>query len=156
MKLCHILIALSIVAALPAQASDLRITDGDTIKLHHQTIRLAGIDAPEVAQTCTANHRAWNCGKASKANLSRIIAKRPLECQESGTDRYGRTLATCYARSANGKLTNINQRMVARGWAVNYYGYSYQNDERAAENKKRGVWRGEFMKPWEWRHKANS
>ena len=43
--------------------------------------------------------------------------------------------------------------MVANGWAVAYRRYSldYIDEEAAAQAARRGIWVGEFMKPWEWR-----
>ncbi len=39
------------------------VTDGDTIKIHGERIRLHGIDAPESRQLCTLNGKPWMCGK---------------------------------------------------------------------------------------------
>ena len=38
------------------------ITDGDTIKILNNRIRLHGIDAPEKKQKCTKNAKKYNCG----------------------------------------------------------------------------------------------
>ena len=39
------------------------VTDGDTIKIHGERIRLHGIDAPESRQLCTLGGESWQCGK---------------------------------------------------------------------------------------------
>jgi endonuclease YncB( thermonuclease family) len=43
--------------------------------------------------------------------------------------------------------------MVRNGWALAYREYSraYVPEERAAHRAERGIWRGEFVKPWNWR-----
>ena len=43
--------------------------------------------------------------------------------------------------------------MVSQGWAVAYYQYSYEYSraEQRAKSARRGIWAGEFEKPWEWR-----
>ena len=43
--------------------------------------------------------------------------------------------------------------MVANGWALAYRQHSkaYVGEERAARKGRRGIWRGRFVAPWEWR-----
>lgn len=45
--------------------------------------------------------------------------------------------------------------MVRQGWALAYRRYSkdYVGDENEAQAARRGMWAGEFEKPWEWRRK---
>ena len=44
-------------------ASMASVTDGDTIKIHGERIRLHGIDAPESRQICKVVGEPWMCGK---------------------------------------------------------------------------------------------
>ena len=79
------------------------------------------------------------------------IAGRVTACLSNGTDVYQRSLATC---SLNGE--NLNAWMVQEGWALTYVKYSstYQQVERDARSAyERGLWRGAFIAPWDWRHK---
>ncbi len=64
------------------------------------------------------------------------------------TYRYGRIVATC---SADG--FDIGANMVHTGWALAYRRYSkrYVAIEEKAKAANRGMWRGEFVPPWEWR-----
>ena len=43
--------------------------------------------------------------------------------------------------------------MVLNGWALAYRKYSldYANQEQTARDTRRGIWRGEFVPPWDWR-----
>jgi hypothetical protein len=41
------------------------VIDGDTIVVADERIRLEGIDAPELHQTCTAYGQQWACGRTS-------------------------------------------------------------------------------------------
>ena len=48
---------------------------------------------------------------------------------------------------------DLNARMVRNGWALAYRRYSmdYVEAEGEAKEAKRGMWKGEFVLPWEWR-----
>ena len=103
----------------------LRVIDGDTFEMEGETIRIANIDAPEMAprSKCLA-----------EANLAEV-AKRQLDAllgaswagtgsgvlptlQRDGRDRYGRTLATVVA--VDGK--DVGEEMVSKGMAVRWTG----------------------------------
>ena len=46
------------------------ITDGDSLKIGKEKIRLYGIDAPEMKQICYGkNDSLYACGEASKSNF---------------------------------------------------------------------------------------
>lgn len=125
--------------------------DGDTLRAEGQRIRLSGIDAPELAQTCRdARGRAWSCGAASHSRLAALVAQGGVTCAKRGEDRYGRMLATC---SANG-VADIGEAMVRDGHALNYGRYTsdYAGPEREARAARRGLWQGEFDNPEDWRH----
>ena len=104
------------IAALALLAS-LVATDGDTVRLGAERIRLAGIDAPELHRcprhrTCTPGD-----GQASKAALERFIRSGPVRIERVGVDRYKRTLARLYV----GRV-NIGCEMVRIGAAVERWG----------------------------------
>jgi endonuclease YncB( thermonuclease family) len=127
-----------------------KITDGDTIRIGSTRIRLHGIDAPEAKQTCTSDGKDWRCGWEATNALASIVGKHWVTCSKRDTDRYGRVVAVCRAGPIN-----LNAWMVSNGWAVAYRRYSteYVRDERDAKAGRRGLWRGEFMMPWDWRRK---
>ena len=60
------------------------MTDGDTIKLGGERIRLTCIDAPETNQPY---------GLESKEYLMKLINGKEIEVVRESKDRYGRTLA---------------------------------------------------------------
>jgi endonuclease YncB( thermonuclease family) len=121
------------------------IVDGDTIHIGDRTIRLKGIDTPEMRQTCTLKGRPYRCGETARSALRDLIGGRPLECRNSGRDRYGRTLATCFVAGRN-----INARLVSDGWAVSY-GSEYRFEESQARAAGIGLWAGTFERPQDWR-----
>ena len=65
-------LAAGLVAAGGEPASPVgpaRVIDGDTIDVAGVRVRLHGIDAPERAQTCRADGRAWPCGRQAARAL---------------------------------------------------------------------------------------
>ena len=122
------------------------VTDGDTIKLDGERVRLWGIDAPEIRQKCGG----VACGEQAKEYLERIIND-AIACEAQETDRYGRTVARCFVGS-----NDIGALMVEGGWALDYTQYSkgfYSEHENRAKGRKRGIWQFDFIPPWEWRRK---
>ena len=90
------LVALLGAQSLWAQISGVaRVTDGDTLRIGAQKIRLHGIDAPESKQTCRSGGKAWRCGAAAPRALRERIAGRSIACDERDRDKYGRIVAVC-------------------------------------------------------------
>lgn len=139
----------------PALAADLvgipRIVDGDTLAIGSTRVRLEGIDAPETDQIClNANGMHWVCGIDARDELTVHVGGREIRCSSSGVDAYKRTLATCYLGDED-----LNAWMVQQGWALAYVQYSstYRRVEEDARTNQRGLWRGAFIAPWDWRHR---
>lgn len=83
-----------------------KIADGDTFILENnkQTVRLFGIDAPEMD----------NCyGPESYARLDVLLKKRQVQLKEPVVDKFGRVVALVYV---DGKL--INEIMIKEGFAA--------------------------------------
>jgi len=124
-----------------------RVSDGDTIDVAGQRIRLPGIDAPEWNQTCrTADGTSWDCGKAAASRMRELTRNRVLSCRAEGHDRYGRLLAVC----RDGKL-DIAEALVADGLAIATD--DYLGAEGQARRARRGLWQGQFDTPAEWRRR---
>lgn len=134
--------------SLKGQAS---VIDGDTIEIQGQRIRLNAIDAPESRQACQDSAgRDYRCGQRAAFALADQIGRATVICRQTDTDRYGRIVATCFARGED-----LNRWMVQQGWAIEYKQYSdgrYADAEAEAREAKRGMWIGQFVRPWEWRH----
>ena len=126
-----------------------RVIDGDTIHIGDTKIRLHDIDAPEMKQTCrTSKGKEQMCGVLAKQALERLVKGQDVTCKGDTRDRYKRLIAVCYV----GQL-NINEQMVADGWALAYRRYStdYVRAETLAKSRREGMWRTEFVPPWKWR-----
>lgn len=128
----------NVFAALPIAI------DGDSILIDKREIRLSGIDAPEYNQKCfTKNKTEYSCGLDAKKYLETLLSDKVV-CKTITIDKYKREVAVCY----DGSL-DINEKMVEMGMAVAYkrYTHDYDEAERIARVKKRGIWQGKFMKP---------
>ena len=136
--------------APPRVALSVQVIDGDSLRNGSEQIRLVGIDAPELRQTCRdLQGREWSCGRAAKARLAELVAQGDVACSPRGRDRYGRTLAVCSARN----IPDLGEVMVREGYAVNYaidYG-GYPAAEREAQSARSGVWQVDFERPKDWR-----
>lgn len=108
---------------LPAQV--LRVIDGDTVSVRVQvwlgqhvetTVRLTGIDAPELRGKCA---REQELAKAAQAALGDLLRENAVELYDIRAGKYGgRVLAT--ARTSDG--ADIATALIARGLARRYDG----------------------------------
>lgn len=126
--------------------------DGDSLRAANGAeYRLYGIDAPELKQTCNeANGNTWQCGRAAKTKLTKLIKDGGVACDAKSEDRYGRVIAVC---SADG-VADLGESLVRDGYAIDLgakTGYAYADAEREARDAKRGIWRGTFERPADWR-----
>jgi endonuclease YncB( thermonuclease family) len=126
-----------------------RVVDGDTIALDGRRIRLAGIDAPELDQTCGSPERGYPCGEVARDALRRLVEAGELACRVSGRDRYGRDVAACEVGGAD-----IGRTLVQRGLALAYG--RYLGEEREARSARRGLWADSFVPPSRWRDEHRS
>jgi endonuclease YncB( thermonuclease family) len=146
------------IAASPALAKridpillqgEARAVDGDTLQVGDTRLRLHGIDAPELRQTCEdSDGEAWACGRRAASELAAAVAGGEIHCISRERDRYQRLVATCWSQGRD-----IGQSLVSHGWAVAYRRYSadYVRDEDIARYLTQGMWAGRFEMPWEWR-----
>lgn len=136
------------VAALmePAEHafSGVRVIDGDTLAISGRRIRLKGMDAPELAQTCARGAVTIRCGEEAREALAVLVQGREVACRTFGQDRYGRDLATCRAGGLD-----LGGTLVRRGLAVAYGGYTVE--ELAARAEGLGIWAGSFERPSDYR-----
>ena len=83
--------------------------------------------------------------------MKNYLKDNSIYCQIKGKDRYRRYLGICYKNKSD-----INKWMVANGFAFSYVKYSkkYLINENLAKKNSKGLWKGKFDKPWEWRKKS--
>ena len=92
-----------------------RVLDGDSLEISGARIRLEGIDAPELKQTCVdPKGQMWSCGQTAAQELRSYVGGRELTCARHGVDRYNRILATCSVPDGS----DLNAWIIKQGWAV--------------------------------------
>ena len=132
------------------KSQDIKITDGDTIRINGDKIRFSGIDTPELKQTCTKDGEKILCGLNAKKILVKKIGNNKVTCVKKGKDRYKRILAECFVNNES-----LSTYLVRSGYAFAYRKYSkkFISDEEFAKANKLGMWSMEFEYPWDWRKK---
>lgn len=152
----HLLKSIAAVAACVlapiASAQDVsgpgRASDGDSLSLSGISIRLHGIDAPELAQSCHRDGASWACGREAAARLAKLVAGKSIHCEQHDTDDYGRIVATC---SAGG--IDLSAAMADAGLAVALPDFTtaYVANEARAREQRLGIWAGAFERPGDYR-----
>ena len=127
---------------------DIKITDGDTIKINGEKIRFSGIDTPELNQSCAKKGVKNSCGLKAKQILIDKIVDNKVKCIKEGKDRYKRILAECFVNNES-----LSRYLVRSGYAFAYRKYSkkFIIDEDYARSNKLGMWSMEFEYPWDFR-----
>ena len=130
------------------KSQDVKITDGDTIKINGEKIRFSGIDTPELNQTCVKEGVKNSCGLTAKQILIDKILDNKVKCIKEGKDRYKRILAECFVNNES-----LSRYLVRSGYAFAYRKYSkkFIIDEDYARVNKLGIWSMEFEYPWDFR-----
>jgi endonuclease YncB( thermonuclease family) len=135
---------------IDVKSQDIKINDGDTIRIDGEKIRFSGIDTPELRQTCLKQGIKTPCGLTAKQILIDKIADNKIVCIREGKDQYKRTLAECFVNNES-----LSSYLVKSGYAFAYRRYSkkFIKDEDFARTNKIGMWSMEFNYPWDWRKK---
>jgi endonuclease YncB( thermonuclease family) len=150
-----ILVVALVIATFPSWAASAVVRDGNTVQLGELTYRLDGIDAPELDQSCIDDHAdPWACGVDARDKLVELIGRRPVRCIDQGTDKSHRKrhLGIC---TVEGETMSLNQLLVREGFAMNFEPAAkgrFREDEASAMNDRRGLWKGCFVSPEEFRH----
>jgi len=118
--------------------------DGDSLAIGGERMRLKGIDAPELVQSCQRGGKSWACGREARDVLQRLVSNAATQCGGTERDQYQRLLVTCRCGTLD-----INGEMVRTGYAVSYGDYGREEDE--ARGQRAGLWAGTFERPRDFR-----
>ena len=152
-----IAVVVMILVAGPACAADPVVRDGGTVQLGDTTYRLDGLEAPDFDQMCVDDHAdPWTCGVEARDRLAALIGKGAVRCDDLGPDpAYSkRHIGLCHLE---GESTSLNQLVVRQGYALHLDAASkarFGADEADARAQKRGLWRGCFVAPHDFRKRV--
>jgi endonuclease YncB( thermonuclease family) len=141
-------------SASPGRAASPIVRDGGTLELADATYRLDGIDAPAFDQICIDDHAdSWTCGVEARDQLASLIGGRAVRCEDLGVDATTRKrhVGLC---TVEGEITSLNQLLVRQGFALNFEPSAkgrFREDEAGAKDNRRGLWKGCFVAPQEFR-----
>jgi endonuclease YncB( thermonuclease family) len=126
------------------------VVDGDTLVVEGQPLRLFGIDAFELQQTCLDRSGApWHCGVAAKAALAELVQDQAIACTVVDDSKGDAYVAKCTVRDE----VDLAGYMVRAGLALADRSASddYVPLEQRAKAAGAGAWVGTFVPPWVWR-----
>jgi endonuclease YncB( thermonuclease family) len=129
-----------------AEATAIRIVDGETIGLGERIVRLDGVAAPGRGEPCrAASGEVFDCGGAAAAALTRLVVGHPVACRIVGQDGFGRGLGQCDAAGAD-----LNRALVRAGFALATTS-ALRSSEAMARQTAQGLWANGAGAPPAWR-----
>ena len=125
------------------------VKTGYLFRINDHFIKLFGIDAPDLTQTCIdKRHQKYDCGHQAKTRLERLILGKKVDCQILITTSHADYIAVCTLDDYD-----IGATMISVGWAVTNRALTdvYIPYEDMAHQQNLGLWEGQFVAPWEFR-----
>ena len=121
---------------LNADAPDVAVVDGGTLRLRDTVVRLDGIDAPARGQTCQGSGGGYDCGAAAAQALATMVRGHSVICHLAGRDGAGFAEARCEAAGAQ-----LNRALIAGGFArARATAADLADAQDSARSQKRGLW----------------
>ena len=151
-----LVIATGILMSAPLMAEtitgDATVIDGRTLEVSGQMVHLWGIDSPDLDQTCTWGQKVILYGRLAQGALKDLIIGAEIRCELRQIQEESLRIAVCFADSYD-----IGANLIHTGWALAVDPTSpvYRETEKKAHTAKRGLWRGKFTRPADWRAKSD-
>lgn len=128
-----------------AAAAEVRVVDGDALRLGDRILRLEGVTVPERGLARCPGVQGGDCAAGAAEALARLVQGEALECRIRGQDRHGRALGLCQAAGVM-----LNAALVGAGWAV-AEDNSLAPQEALARQQGLGLWAPGATRPEAWR-----
>jgi endonuclease YncB( thermonuclease family) len=148
-------VALASQGRNPVAGAGVQVIDGDTLQIDGHTVQLYGIDAPELGQYCEHNGELWECGVEAALFLQKTVQFQgpPIECSPWGEEPAGDGGSELVIGVCQVGPKVVGLTMVQNGYAMALPDSfpDYKEAEKQARQAKLGLWRGDFVAPWEWR-----
>ena len=140
------------------------VLDGDTLEVAAThagakcivRVSLAGIDAPELEQSCLDGARTpWRCGAEARNALFLAVAwNGRVECIMLDKKHHGSGRGVCWTTRTREYGWDLGESMVLRGLALDDPNHKpdYSNAEAEARTNKSGMHSGNFVIPSQWRN----
>lgn len=138
----------------PSSAATAIVRDGGTLQLGNVTYRLDGVDTPAFDQLCIDEHAdVWTCGVEARDQLAKLIGNREVRCDDLGADPTykKRRIGAC---GIEGETTSLSRMIISSGFGVNVDASAtgrFQADQARAREDRKGLWKGCFIAPQEFR-----
>ncbi len=128
-----------------------RVVDGNVLEVDDVRVRIFGIAAPQPQQTCDWPKERVKCGEMALKAMRHLARNKPIQCEVREVAKLEGVFAICRV-----DRLDVGAQMVRMGWAIADTRISdrYVRVEKFAKTARRGLWHGEFVKPWEWDPKA--
>ena len=136
------------IKELPSFTSQVSVVKADTFRAQGYVVKLYGVAAPDLNQTCAnRNGASYNCGQQAALWLQSWITNNPITCRVMSQNEDGNMVAACSLGQYD-----IGAALVNAGWAVadTREADIYVPYEQNAQNQGNGLWQGKFYKPWDW------
>lgn len=130
------------------------VRDGGTLQLDNVTYRLDGVEAPAFDQLCIDEHAdVWTCGVEARDQLAKLIGNRQVRCDDLGADPTykKRRIGAC---GIEGETTSLSRMIISSGFGLNVETSAtgrFQADQARAKEDRKGLWKGCFIAPQEFR-----
>lgn len=136
-----------------------QVYDGDTIVMGDVSLRLYGIDAPELDQECRQGDQLVACGEAARRELARLVDGAVVQCVAPDGDlpdeSFGRPLVQCEVRRGANLPVDLAGAMVEAGYAIPYKLRDYGYAERATFGAQRYLASVCMLRPDLWRARTD-
>ena len=118
-------------ALIVAEAGQVSVVDGSTLRLRDRVLRLDRMTAPTRGTGCAA---AQDCAGTAARTLAALVRDRQVECRPDGHDDAGRPYAACRAGGLD-----LSTAMVSAGWGWSTDA-TLHGAENAARAERAGMW----------------